>query len=399
MSLSPLSPIQAEVAASSAQAFEHEPLDRELKQSATAHRHCPGSRNAQPLEIYLFHAFIERLRESRDPRPIPDSPWTVIFKKITGRGSSIVYPNGPISAPNTTSHGEEELKVSTPVDEKAETPETESPASRVVTFDIQTQKQTAYRLLRVASWQVVFFLVTTDVLGPVSAPMAFAELGYGPGVLVYSFFFILAFASGQILWRMYLHLDSEVYPITCYADIGERTFGPFVRHLFNILQSLQLLFNVAVLIVGNGQALAAIINYKFCYVGLNVLWAVAGALVGQIKRLRSFAPFTTINIFLSLTGMGIVLAGIATYPPIPQMSGHLDLAEPIIRSGWVPSYTVGWYSQVGGVQLAVFAYGGAMIFPEFLAEMRRPNDFWKAAFFSQFLCYSLYMFFGLFVYS
>ena len=25
----------------------------------------------------------------------------------------------------------------------------------------------------------------------------------------------------------------------------------------------------------------------------------------------------------------------------------------------------------------VFAYGGAMIFPEFMAEMRRPMDFWK----------------------
>ena len=36
------------------------------------------------------------------------------------------------------------------------------------------------------------------------------------------------------------------------------------------------------------------------------------------------------------------------------------------------------FSKVNGVMQMVFAYGGAMIFPEFMAEMRRPMDFWKA---------------------
>lgn len=40
-----------------------------------------------------------------------------------------------------------------------------------------------------------------------------------------------------------------------------------------------------------------------------------------------------------------------------------------------------------------------MIFPEFMAEMRRPRDFWKAAFCAQFFCYALYMTFGLYVYT
>ena len=47
----------------------------------------------------------------------------------------------------------------------------------------------------------------------------------------------------------------------------------------------------------------------------------------------------------------------------------------------------------------MFSYGGAMIFPEFMAEMRRPRDFWKAAFCAQFFCYALYMTFGIYVYS
>jgi len=35
------------------------------------------------------------------------------------------------------------------------------------------------------------------------------------------------------------------------------------------------------------------------------------------------------------------------------------------------------YLQVTGIMNMVFAYGGAMIFPEIMAEMKRPMDFWK----------------------
>ncbi|KAL1407205.1 hypothetical protein Q8F55_006621 [Vanrija albida] len=351
------------------------------------------TRNSHPLEVYLHYAAIERAREEHDPRPIPDAPWTVLFKTLTGQRSKIVHPHTPAAQPQYVEAG-------FPSEKKGQAAGTvQVGAPEAFDAEIAGQKETAYRLLRVASWQIVFYLITTDILGFSSAPMAFAELGYGPGVLVYTFFFLLAFGSGQILWRMYLGLDSEVYPVTCYADLGERTFGPAARHVFNVLQSLQLIMNVAILIIGNGQTLATIINYKFCYIVLNVFWALAGMVAGQIKSLRNFAWFTNLNIWLNLVVMAITMAGIAIYAPVPSQSNHKDLSQPIMRSGWVPSYTVGWFEQVGGVQLAVFSYGGAMIFTEFMAEMRRPRDFWKAAFFSQLFCYVMYMFFGLFCYS
>lgn len=79
-----------------------------------------------------------------------------------------------------------------------------------------------------------------------------------------------------------------------------------------------------------------------------------------------------------------------SYDPIPSQSNHTELG-PIHLSGWVPNYTAGWYMQVQGVQQVVFAYGGAMIFTEFMAEMRRPRDFWKSAFCGQFFCWFMYM--------
>lgn len=93
--------------------------------------------------------------------------------------------------------------------------------------------------------------------------------------------------------------------------------------------------------------------------------------------------------------MTLTMVGVGLYDPVPSQSGHVDLSEPITTSAWVPDTTVGWYQQVTGVQLAVFAYGGAMIFTEFMSEMRRPRDFWKAALGAQMLCWLLYMFFGM----
>jgi len=47
----------------------------------------------------------------------------------------------------------------------------------------------------------------------------------------------------------------------------------------------------------------------------------------------------------------------------------------------------------------VFAYGGAMIFPEMLAEMKRPMDFWKGMCMAQGLIYVAYLAFGCFLYG
>ncbi len=46
----------------------------------------------------------------------------------------------------------------------------------------------------------------------------------------------------------------------------------------------------------------------------------------------------------------------------------------------------------------VFAYGGAMIFPEMMAEMRRPRDFIKGIAIAQLLIFSCYLMYGIFVY-
>lgn len=78
------------------------------------------------------------------------------------------------------------------------------------------------------------------------------------------------------------------------------------------------------------------------------------SVIGQIMSLRSFGWVANCNIWLNMAFMIMTIYGVSHYKPVPQLSEHKHVG-PIITSGWIPSYTKGWYQQVSGVQLAIFA--------------------------------------------
>lgn len=72
--------------------------------------------------------------------------------------------------------------------------------------------------------------------------------------------------------------------------------------------------------------------------------------------------------------------GVAAHTP-PNFASAVAAYGPEIASGPIHTATtvsLPLFSKINGIMQMVFAYGGAMIFPEFMAEMRRPMDFWKA---------------------
>lgn len=81
-------------------------------------------------------------------------------------------------------------------------------------------------------------------LGPFNAPYAVASIGLLPGICLYVLFGIFAFLGGMALWYLFLKVDSVRYPVKLYGDLGGRVFGTWCRHLFSLLQSVQLVLNV-----------------------------------------------------------------------------------------------------------------------------------------------------------
>lgn len=178
----------------------------------------------------------------------------------------------------------------------------------------------ASRAARTAAWGAIFYLITTDILGPFSVPWAFSQLGYGPAVSLYTVFGILAGYGGWQLWRMFVQIDSDRYPLKGYGDLAFRIYGPWARHTANVLQSFQFFFGVALLILQSGQSISQMSKSKLCFIVCILVSAIAGCIIGQVRTLARFGWLATLavvlNLIVILFTMGIVASSDPKYTAV-----------------------------------------------------------------------------------
>ncbi|KAL8655094.1 MAG: hypothetical protein Q9210_001115 [Variospora velana] len=203
-----------------------------------------------------------------------------------------------------------------------------------------------------------------------------------------------------LLWRMFLQLDSDRYPLRSFGDIAYRVAGKVARQTMNVFQSVQLLFNVGIIIIQNGQGLSQISKGSVCFIVLCFVWAIAGAIIGQIRTLQRLGWLAHFAIWIN------VLILIMTTAVISHSDPNYDAAlanndapkGPKVTTAGPPA-GVAFNGQVVGLMQAVYSYGGAMLFVEFMAEMKRPYDFWKGMVAAQTFIFACYMIFGFLIYS
>lgn len=268
--------------------------------------------------------------------------------------------------------------------------------------------KTASRAVRTASWSGIFYLITTDILGPYSVPWAFAQMGYGPGIALYTVFGGLAMYSGFQLYKIFLALDSDRYPMKNFGDTFFRVYGRVARHAVNVLQAVQLLFTVSILILSNGQSISQISKGTVCFVACLVIFMAAGMLVGQIRTLQRFGWLANFAVWLNLLilfiCMGVAANSAPNFKATQASFGDAFGPGPIRRYAGTPpdgaaSGGDGFTGSLNGLNQAVYSYGGAMLFIAFMAEMRFPKSFLRGVIAADVFIYVVYMTFGLFVYS
>ncbi|KAF2788446.1 putative amino acid transporter [Melanomma pulvis-pyrius CBS 109.77] len=333
------------------------------------------------FEEYVYYAKIERQRE----KALPDAHHqTRPFKSVFGKKKAAA-----IESHTTAVTEQKETKVGVPP---------------LAEFGIVPEEEwyQAARALRTATWGAVFYLITTDVLGPYTVPWALSQMGYGPGISLYTVFGALAGYTGWQIWRMFLRLDSVVYPLKSFGDIAFRVYGPWARHFVNFLQTLQLIFTVGLIVLQNGQGLYQI-NSKICYVACCLIWTSLGIVLGQIRTLQKFGWVANLAVWINICVMILTVVTVSRNPPnyvaSEASNGRGRDFGPIATYASAPPYSEGFKTGVSGLMQAVYSYGGSLIFCEFLSEMRKPADFWKALLVAQSFIFTVYLFFGIFVYS
>ncbi|EMC94851.1 hypothetical protein BAUCODRAFT_158358 [Baudoinia panamericana UAMH 10762] len=268
-------------------------------------------------------------------------------------------------------------------------------------LEISDQEWTdASRAFRTASWGACFYLITTDILGP------------GAGIALYTVFGLCAGYSGYLLWHAFLGLDSYKFPLKNYSDLAFRVYGSTARYITATLQALALLLILGQVTIQQGQANSEISKFRLCYAVCPILFLVVGFAIGQIKTLKSYGCVFNLAVWLNLLVIFITMGAFAHTPPnyaisvLGSAGGLVDPTTikpdtqnypPIIHySGMPPSGSS--IAALNGLLSGVFAYGGAQLFVEFMAEMRRPRDFIFAMWGAQFFIYAVYLIYGCYTY-
>ena len=226
-----------------------------------------------------------------------------------------------------------------------------------------------------------------------------------------------------------MHMDSDRYPLRDFGQAFFRVYGQTVRHVINVLQSLQMFMLVAVLILSLGGSVSQVSIGKdgangngICFIVCLLIIAILGAVLGQIRTLQRFGWLANFSVWTtvitSFMAIGVaansapnysamfgsfgadgVPFGVTNFP-----CGTADCPIPTRTFGGSPpdgfaSGGTGFLGTYQGINTIIYAYGGAMLFFNLLAEMRNPWDFWKGMLVADIFIYLVYMFFGLFQYS
>lgn len=232
-------------------------------------------------------------------------------------------------------------------------------------------------------------------------------------IALFTVFGLMAGYSGYLLWTIFLGLDSYQFPMRNYGDLAYRIYGSPWRYMVNILQTIQLLCAVGLIIISNGQALSQVSKFRLCYAVCCLIWALCGFALGQVRTLQKYGWLANAAIYINLLIMFITMGVMAHSPPnysVAKLGSAGGIADPttitpdsagnyppVRHYGGLPNPS-SLLGSINGLMQGVYAYGGAQLFIEFMAEMRRPRDFIKAMWGAQFFIYAVYLIYGCYVY-
>lgn len=141
------------------------------------------------------------------------------------------------------------------------------------------------------------------------------------------------------------------------------------------------------------QSLYQLAHGHICFIVAIVVWIIVGCVLNQIRTLKRYSWIASaaiwLNVLVILLSVGFVAHSSPNYEAATAAYGTVK--GPIVKANFA-SYPL--YERVNGAMNICYAFGGATIFPQIVAEMRRPMDFLKAFSMAQAVIFTIYLFCG-----
>lgn len=262
------------------------------------------------FEEYTYWAKIERELEDEESRRYQASVTEGgilgsikgYFKSNPYEDAKVVYQSREVPDNEDSTQWSAEKKAVEGGEEAAVTP---IPPS--VRDELDAEWRTASRALRIAGWGSIFYLITTDILGWGQTPYVFANTGYGLGVGIFFLMGLAAFASGIMIWKTFLGLDSSRFPVVSFGDPFFRLYGSYARHFINFMQALQMFLSVAVVLLGQTGIIAQLGgSANLCFVVCGIISLVVSMASGYLRSLKHLGWFCNFAVWLNIVTFIIV---------------------------------------------------------------------------------------------
>ena len=132
----------------------------------------------------------------------------------------------------------------------------------------------------------------------------------------------------------------------------------------------------------------------------EAITSILGLTLGQIRTLQRLGFLANAAVWLNVFVIIMTMVVVHKYPPnyaAAEIANHVSQGPILTSANWPAG--LGLSDYMAGVMNCVFAYGGAMLFTELMAEMKRPMDFWKSLVCAEAFIYAVYVIMGMVVYS
>ena len=167
--------------------------------------------------------------------------------------------------------------------------------------DLDAEWRQASRALLTARWGAIFYLITTDALGWAQTPYVFSNTGFGLGAGILILMGRAASASGRMIGRTFLALDSSRFPMVTFGDAFFRLFGPRMRHFINVLQSCQMFMSVAVVQLGQTPILAQLAgSANLCLIVCGVISLIVSMASDYMRALKNLGWFCDAAVWINI---------------------------------------------------------------------------------------------------
>uniref|UniRef100_A0A0G4ID72 Amino acid transporter transmembrane domain-containing protein n=1 Tax=Chromera velia CCMP2878 TaxID=1169474 RepID=A0A0G4ID72_9ALVE len=208
---------------------------------------------------------------------------------------------------------------------------------------------------------------------PYMLPWAFALLGFPTAITMLLISVAFSWHTGYMLGEV-CNDDrvSKQKGLGTYQDTVEAILGKQAGLYVKYVQMVQLF----VYILGNIVFQAQLFRKAFEGMDIGLPWqwrAICGfsfmVVALLLPTFHSLGPFTFLAVGIQLFGLAAVVGGTAT-----SVGTEMDLQDMLGRDSTIPAYT-SWVYFFEGLANVLTSFGGHMLFPELIREMKRPDLF------------------------